>query len=578
MDQTLQLKRKIKEFKTLPARHPYLALFTLALAFRFFCAFFFPQPGYSDAYYYSNVASSLWQGKGFREDYLWNYLASPLPSSPINNPSSLYWMPLTSVLIYFSYLLTGGTGFLASQFPAIILSSFLPPLTFYLAKDIWGTNPGTGYGWVGGILMIFSGIFAPYFSLPDNFAPFALLTFLVLLLFSRAFRLSPSQGKKANLFMVGAGVGVGLSYLTRVDGILLLLIPLVMSILNRFYFHRRLALGVQSFFLMFLAFFITLLPWLGRNLLDTGQFFPGGGIKTLFLREYNDFYSFNRPLDLAYYLNLKDPAPDWGLLPIIYSKLGALFLNLLIIGRGTLFFMAPLFLFGFFFRDKLRETPEREVKHLEGSGWKALEGLQPGLLPFTLYLVLLYLVMSFFFTFPSTRGSVFHSSGGLLPYLYLVSLAGLDKFIGWVGTFSRPGAFKARQNFYRTVLIGASILVSVGFTLNLASSWNEDFDNISQAKTWLKANVPANALVMVPDAPAFYFVTGRSAIVISTDSLKQNLDIARRYGASYMVLQTKYLTGPLYDLFYKGGIQGFELVARLNETKIYRLSPGNPTP
>ncbi len=271
-------------------------------------------------------------------------------------------------------------------------------------------------------------------------------------------------------------------------------------------------------------------------------------------------------------------SPGWGLLPIIYSKLGALFLNLLIIGRGTLFFMAPLFLFGFFFRDKLRETPEREVKHLEGSGWKALEGLQPGLLPFTLYLVLLYLVMSFFFTFPSTRGSVFHSSGGLLPYLYLVSLAGLDKFIGWVGTFSRPGAFKARQNFYRTVLIGASILVSVGFTLNLASSWNEDFDNISQAKTWLKANVPANALVMVPDAPAFYFVTGRSAIVISTDSLKQNLDIARRYGASYMVLQTKYLTGPLYDLFYKGGIQGFELVARLNETKIYRLSPGNPTP
>ncbi len=53
-----------------PAHRPYWLLLRLALLVRLATALLFHQPGYTDAYYYSNVAESLWRGQGFREDYI----------------------------------------------------------------------------------------------------------------------------------------------------------------------------------------------------------------------------------------------------------------------------------------------------------------------------------------------------------------------------------------------------------------------------------------------------------------------------------------------------------------------------
>jgi hypothetical protein len=555
-------------FLALARRHPYAALFGLALLFRLLCGLFFSQPGYTDAYYYSNVAESLWRGRGFREDYIWNYLAHPLPATPFNNPSSTYWMPLTSILIYLSYLLTGGPSFLASQLPNMLISAGLVPLTYYCVKDIFGNERGEYYGWMSAGLMIFCGVYAPYFTLPDNFAPFALCTLLVLIFTYKALRLPPNEKRKALGLMALAGVFTGLSYLTRVDGVLLLGVALLALLANRYLFKRESALGWAALGVMALAAALTITPWLLRNLADTGQLFPGGGLKTLFMREYNDFFSATKPLDLPYYLNQTDPSPNWGIGPLLWSKLDALFQNLLIIGRPTLFFMAPLFFWGFFTRVASKETSLAGSKE-SGRVWL---GLRAEFLPFTLYLGVLYLAMSLVFTFPSTRGSVFHSAGGLLPFFYALIFVGLDRFVQWLGTLSRPKAGPQRQRFYGRLLLVVSLGLALFYAVRLPSDFTGDYEEVKAVAAWLNQNGAGDALPMVPDVPAYYYLNHRPAIEIAPESLEVNLDLARRYGARYFMLQPNHAPQNLMDTLYTAKkAPGFKLVAQLGEVQLYQL-------
>ncbi|MEI6047074.1 MAG: hypothetical protein WCS37_22255, partial [Chloroflexota bacterium] len=349
-----------------------------------------------------------------------------------------------------------------------------------------------------------------------------------------------------------------------VDGVFLLGVVLLSFLVNRFLLRRESGLDWLALGLMALTFGLTLLPWLSRNLTDTGQLFPGGGLKTLFLREYDDFFSYTKPLDLPYYLNQTDLSPTWGIGPLLGSKLDALFQNLLLVGRGTLFFMAPLFLLGFFSRNFQSDTSASNIKPL-------FLGLQAEFLPFTIYLVTLYLAMSLVFTFPSTRGSVFHSSGGLLPFLYLVILAGLDRFIAWLGTISRPKAGLARRRTYSLMILAAALIMSVSFTFGLANGWNRDYSELKLVGAWLSENGVADALVMAPDVPAYYYVNHRPAIVITNEPLPVNLELARRYGARYFILQPNHAPASLAELFAKKTAPGFRLVAELGEVQLYRL-------
>ena len=77
---------------------PPLALLVLALlAFRLASLAFVTQPGYTDSYYYANVAGSLARGEGLSADFLWNPLEAGAPGElPV--PSHRFWVPLASVI------------------------------------------------------------------------------------------------------------------------------------------------------------------------------------------------------------------------------------------------------------------------------------------------------------------------------------------------------------------------------------------------------------------------------------------------------------------------------------------------
>lgn len=555
-----------------PATRPYWILVGLALLVRLATAWLFHQPGYTDAYYYSNIAESLWRGQGFREDYVWNYLARPLPQTAVGNPGSLYWMPLTSVLIYLAYLVGGGPSFLAAQLPGILLSAALAPLAFYLASAIFGPGPrGRRYGWLTGWLVIFSGIYAGYFVFPDNFAPFAVLSFGFLVCTTQALQRltanAPGVYRRAAL----AGGLAGLAYLTRVDGLLLLAVPFLVALWQRSRLKAAWPLAGKAGLLMLGLFALTVSPWVIRNLAATGQLFPGGGLKVLFWREYNDFFSLGKPLDLAYYLNLRQPDPNWGLWPLLGSKLAALAENLLIVARSALF-LTPFFVIGLVSRPTSDPSP-RPAAHPEGQPaprlylWQRLE-----FQPFLVYTLLLYLAMSLAFTFPSTRGSVFHSSGGLLPYIFLVSLVGLDSAIGWLGRLSRPQAAAARQRFYGLVVAAAFVCLSVGLVASLLPGWDKDYDEVRAVGAWLDAHEKPGVVVMLPLGPAFWYITHRPSIATASDPLPVNLRLARQYQARYLALFPDHYPDAFAGLYETKKAPGFELVADFEGVQLYRLT------
>ena len=579
--------------RTKSAYRPYLILFAGSLVFRLLLGFFFSQPGYTDAYYYSNVAEALWQGRGFHEDYIWNYLSRPLPGSLLNNPSSTYWMPLTSILIYLAYLLTGGPSFFASQIPNILLSSLLPLMAFYIASDIFGANTERGrrYGWLAGLLTIFCGPYAPRFAMPDNFAPYAVFSCGFLICTYKALRLPPKPVRPALGWMALAGFSAGLAYLTRVDGVILLAAAGLAWLIIRYFLKQSTGLNLLGLGLMSLVFVLTIAPWLTHNLLATGQIFPGGGIKVLFWREYNDFFSYSKNLDLSYYLNQTDPSPNWGLGPLLLSKLDAFIQNIQVVGLGALF-MLPLFLLGLFTRLPKPETSStienKALSNKELSNTQepssfilhppALAGVpsflwqRPEFLPFVVYTLLLYLAMSLAFTFPSTRGSVFHSSGGLLPFIYLICLVGLDRAISWLSKISRPKAERRRQRNYGSLVVVAYLLISLGFGFIVRNGWDSDYNELKTVGQWMQANTPPDARIMVPDTPAYWYANHKPALAITSDPLPVNLELARRYSVRYFLYQPNH-AGVVYleELFKNKGAPGYTLVATLGALQIYRL-------
>lgn len=534
--------------------------------FRLVIGLLYRQPGYTDAYYYANSAISLWEGRGFREEYIWIYLGRPLPETAFNNPSNTYWLPLTSVLIWLGYVFGGGTqNFLAAQLPIMLVSALLPPLAYYFGKDVFGEQ-GERYGWLLGILSIFCGIFALYYTLPDNFAPYALFSLLFLIFSYKALRLPLERRGESAKFMALGGLWAGLAYLTRVDGVILLVVPPLALWWYRYWLRERSGQTWFSMVWMVVVFGLTISPWLVHNVIATGQLFPGGGTKTLFMREYNDFFSYNRELDLAYFLNLKDPAPDWGIGVLIGSRLEALLLNLLVVARITLFVFTPFFILGLFSRQVEGQAVPVLSLRQRGTLWRRAE-----MLPFIVYIVLLYLAMSLAFTFPSTRGSLFHSSGGLVPFVLAFTIAGIDLTARLISRKNLKRA-PSRANGYNGILVIVAVVATLFLCIAPASGWDDGtYNQMKDVAAWLDQNGAKAEVIMTPDPPAYYYVTRRTSVMFSNESIETNLEIMRRYKAKYVVLVPANTPDTFKQMVENKAYSGFEYIGSLRDIQFYRV-------
>ncbi|MBN9392041.1 MAG: glycosyltransferase family 39 protein [Chloroflexi bacterium] len=516
---------------------PYVVLFGIALALRLLVLFLVQQPGYIDAYYYYQVAANWHNGLGLTETSIWNFQAGGFldPTAPANlvHPAFGYWMPLATLLVIPFFGVFGAT-FWAASLPFILCSAALPPLSYWLGKVLFGPEQRR-YSWLMALVMLFPGRYFLFWNAPDNFAPFALISLLILAYLYLGLH-------RDDRWLLAVGGLCGLAYLSRSDGILLTFTFIVcfgwrvLSVrrrpdtIEKEYRPRwRMLIGGLALALLVVS------PWLARNLAEFGTFLPANTSKSLFLRGYGDFFSYAAPLDLNYYLG-------WGWGNILGSKLGGLGANAFLLVFQGLFLLGPLFVIGLW--------PIRKRTTFR---------------PFLIYSVMLYLVMALGFTEVGSHGTIFHSAGGLLPFQAGIALAGLE----WIW---RGKALPRAASIMAMVALG----VTVYYALNYASpQWDTDYQAALRLGSWLDQNAAPKDVIMIGEPLSFQYATGRPAIAQASDGLLANLEAARRFRPRWFVLGPERYAG-LDELYQTHTASGAGLQLKLTTvlvdgTQIYEV-------
>ncbi len=483
-----------------PIYRDLLWLLGLALAVRLITALLVCHPGpIMDAYYYLDGAIGLAEGCGFSDPFLWNYLDDP---AGIPHPSHLYWMPLSSLVMY-PLLAWFGSAFRLAQVPFVLLSALLPLLSYMAAWQIAGSRR---QAWLAGLLTVFSGFYMIHWVTPDNFAPFALAGAGCLLTLGQGF------ADRRPIWFALAGLCAGLAHLSRSDGVLLLAAPIILAVLRLRPFKTSfssippVSLFLIPFALFLLSYLLIMMPWFARNMLVIGRPLAVTGVRSIWLTSYDDLYSVGRELSWRTFW-------DWGWGNILRSRLYGLWLNLqTLLFVNWMIALAPLGLIGVW---RLRKHPR--------------------FAPAWVYGLLLYLTMSLVFTFPGIRGAMLHSSVALLPFLFAAAMDGLDALVDWVAARRSEWHAPLAKQVFGGGLVGIAALLSVFLMVRSLPRYRQPH-LYADLSPWIAEHIPPQERVWVNDPPAFYYYTRRECLAIPNEKKDVLTRLAEKYNARYLIL------------------------------------------
>jgi hypothetical protein len=352
-----------------------LALLTgVFLLVRVATALVVAQPGYTDAYYYVDVADRFAHGAGLSADFVWN----PLELGTLPIVSHKFWMPLATVL--------QGTGiaalgpllgeFRAAQAAIVLVAAFVPAATYLCVRALGASDRAA---LLGAVVVGLGGLFAPAWVSLDGFAPAAFLGALFFLFYRSAAAGSVPAG-------LGAGLLVGLLYLARAEAALFGLALVALALRTP---SRRAGLA---------AAFVALAiggAWLARNA-SVGM--PSDLLaRAALLVRYEDFFALRSPTLDAFLASPGDA---------LAAKGGALVANTVTFGFAfALLLVLPL-------GRGMRDLWSR----LEVRAW-ALLGLA------------IFAAQSLVWTLHSTRGSYFHSLAAFFPFGVAIAMAGGERML-----------------------------------------------------------------------------------------------------------------------------------------------------
>lgn len=342
-----------------------LLLFRLSSA-----AFVVFQPGYTDAYYYADVAKRLAAGQGLTADFIWSFIEA---NGPLPVPSHRFWMPLATVVQAIGIkALPFLDAFHAAQAVEILIACLIPVVAYRAARAL-GASPNGAL--VAAALAGLGGALAPGWVSLDSFAPAAVIGTVFFLLYRRAATGDVRAGALA-------GFAVGLLFLARAEGALfgVALLWLLRAPLSR----RAAAAGT-------IVAVVIGLGWLARDL----SLGPGPDLfaRSVLLVRYEDFFAAGP---------IATPSLDQLLAP----KPGALVTNLITFAFGFGLLLLPGMARAIWVR---RDRPDV----------RAFAGL----------LALVYVVESLVFTLHSTRGSYFHSIAAFVPFGVALGVVGTAELL-----------------------------------------------------------------------------------------------------------------------------------------------------
>jgi hypothetical protein len=497
-----------------------LALFVFALAVNALASRFISQPGYTDAYYYFGGARQLASGQGFTEPYLWNYLA-PLraldPSRPLW-PSHLYWMPLVSILaapfMAGAWQLAGASLsnaalFRAAQLPFALLASALPVLSYLVAGMVGGVRR---HGLAAGLLTLFSPFYFVFWTTTDAFALYALVAAGAIVFTALAI----NRPAKAHRWLFGAGLAAGLAHLTRADGVLLILC-LVLWVAVRPISGLGWRARLLRATILLAGYALVVAPWFWRNWVTAGAPLGPGGLRTIWLTNYDDLFTFApERLSAAAYLAA-------GAGTILSGKWSAFLANAqtVVAVQGSVVAF-PFVLIGWW---RLRRNALIQLAVLYGLAVLA--------------------AMTLVFTFPGARGGYFHSGAALLPFFMACAVVGVDVTVEAVALRLRHWQPERSKPIFTGLLVGFALLLTVAVFWKRVigpdfsqPTWQTSERVYGQAGAWLSGEGQDGVTTAVNDPPGWNYWTGWPAIVIPNGDAATLRRAMTTYGAHFVVLDS----------------------------------------
>ncbi len=410
------------------------ALCLALLAARVASAAVVAQPGYTDAYYYADVAQRLARGLGLTADFVWD----PLELGALPVVSHRFWMPMATVLQAVGIAPFGGVlgDFRAGQLVIVLVAAFVPAAAYAAARTLGATERAA---LAAAAIVGLGGLFAPAWVSVDGFVPAALLGTVFFIAYARAASGSLRDG-------VVAGAMVGALYLTRTETALFGLALLALAVRGP---ARRAGLAGAAVALAIGA------GWLARDVV-VGM--PSGLLaRSVLLVRYEDFFAMRDPSVSAYLAAFPQA---------LAAKSAALVSN------------AVTFLFAFAI---VLVVPL-------GYGVRALWS-RAEVRAWTLLAAAVFLAQSLVWTLHSTRGSYFHSLGAFFPFGVALAVAGGQRLLasrpsaapGWAwGTLLLVGAMSAGalaqwdatfNSGYRTRLAAVDAIPDGPFLAIDAAAW-----------------------------------------------------------------------------------------------------------
>ncbi|MCC7130797.1 MAG: hypothetical protein B6D39_02685 [Anaerolineae bacterium UTCFX2] len=484
-------------------------------------------PGYMDADYYYSGGLRLAQGRGFSEQLLWNYLDDP---AGLPHPSHGYWMPLTSILAAGGMALLNRLDFFAARLPFILIAGLIPPLTAALA---WRLARRKNLAILAGAFALFSGFYLPYVATTDIFGAYMLLGGVFFLLVPAEAGAAQATPPRTWINFAALGLIAGLMHLARADGMIWLVTALAAVWL--YWLKHKQTAQPGSVWLNGLAcaagYLLVMLPWFARNLAEFGTFLSPGGSRALWIREYDELFSFP-----ASQLTL---ARWWGggLGAILRTRLWAFGQNLLsTLAVQAEIFLAPLILLGMW---RLRADLRTRLAAL---AW-----------------ALTFLAMTLPFPFQGVRGGFFHSGSALQPFFWAAAPVGLERLLEF-GSRLRGWRMSEARRFFAIGLVALAVCLSAFVTYNRLFSagsnketWDASNRRYAALESYLRETGAAPAeVVMVNNSPGYFAAAGRPAVSIPFGDTQTVCAAAQRYNAGFLLLEIDQIKGGA-DLFAAPG-------------------------
>lgn len=484
-----------------------LLLYLLALLVLSITLVFQTNPGYMDSEFYYLGSRQLINGK-LSIPVIWNYLDNP---SALPNPIFSYWMPFPSLLSSLSMVFFG-TSFLGSRILLVLLAAGLAPFAYWLSYKIT-TNRFSSL--IAGFLAIFSGYYLKFITIPETILAYMFLGSLYFYFFGNLITKTKEEEIKIREIIL-LGIISGLLHLSRVDGIIFLLLGIGLLLYFRF---KKLKIdkkkAIRDILIFVGSYCLVMSFWFASNLHFYHSIIAPASSRAMWIATYDDTFIYPASdLNLQYWFKNSISLRPSQIFDALKLNLGTLLgVQMMVIGL-------PLFVLGVkrnLFNNKLRIA--------------------------IVYYASIFLLMTFAFPLAGSRGGFLHSSSAVQILMWILIADGLQAFIDWGIKHRNWRLSRSKKMFGSAFIILITLFTIVVYKIDVIGDslqdlkWSQDYKHYENIENVIFRNSSDKKdVVMINNPLGYYYSTDRWGIVIPNSEPDQFLEVINKFNVKYIVL------------------------------------------